>query len=404
VMRVNAMFQENGYYPGGISGHSTNSFPMIAMPWYDSLIDSEFYFTDSIDNYPSDRMIAISCPDSFGTQIEHLDYLNPHWAMIHDASNKVLEPEFRNFGMGQADVQFIPYWRNENYVKSIGQGLIASMWKRPNSIMIEVMNHGPDADGAQKARKMDMTLDLKALGVPAGIKPEQIRVREIERSRMILSRHMGLLPWVKALPVVNPDANQQNQYTLRPDVNPTIDPATGKIGGFEMGYHDQRYLVVTWDEAPIDPKLATNFSTKMLPLALEWGVNRAKQLTPSEMTKEVRADNGAFAIKAWQKPGSVLLCLKNTSDKAGTAKIDLDLVKLGVKVRPEKLWQEFTQLYDMEDRRAKPWNNPMVSNVAKDPTLQDNPAVGWAIFDGWANKLVVSLDPGDTRYLCIDKD
>ncbi len=84
--RVWALMQGNELYPGGISGHATNSICLRALPWTNAIIDSEYPMVDPIAVYPSDRMIAMSCPDAFGVTISHLGYMNPNWAAMHDAN------------------------------------------------------------------------------------------------------------------------------------------------------------------------------------------------------------------------------------------------------------------------------------------------------------------------------
>jgi hypothetical protein len=144
------------------------------VPWTDSILDSEYQMKDPIDTYPSDRMIAMSCPHAFGVKIDHLGPMNPDWATMHDAgmgyNGGVLNgPDFRHFGISRDDVEYVPYWRNGKIVKSIGQGMITSIWKRRGGAILEVMNYGPDAVGGEKTRPCAITLDLRALGVPAGI-------------------------------------------------------------------------------------------------------------------------------------------------------------------------------------------------------------------------------------------
>ena len=74
----------------------------------------------------------------------HLGFMNPNWATMHDANmgggdDPFNTPGFRHFGIAGDDVQFVPYWRNGGIVKHIGQGLLASIWKRPGKAILEVM-------------------------------------------------------------------------------------------------------------------------------------------------------------------------------------------------------------------------------------------------------------------------
>ena len=50
--RTWAMIQENGLYPGGVSGHSTNSISLKALPFADAILDSEYPMKDPIERLP----------------------------------------------------------------------------------------------------------------------------------------------------------------------------------------------------------------------------------------------------------------------------------------------------------------------------------------------------------------
>ena len=150
------MIQENGLYPGGVSGHATNSISLKALPFADAILDSEYPMKDPINVYPSERMIALSCPHNFGVNISHLGFMNPAWAAMHDAGMGGAQgsifwtSEFRHWGISREDVQFIPYWRNGQVVKELTKGLIVSLWKRPSAVALAVMNHGPDPAGQER--------------------------------------------------------------------------------------------------------------------------------------------------------------------------------------------------------------------------------------------------------------
>ena len=50
-----AMMQENGLYPGGVSGHATHGFSLKMLPFVDCILDSEYPMPDSIDVYHQRR-------------------------------------------------------------------------------------------------------------------------------------------------------------------------------------------------------------------------------------------------------------------------------------------------------------------------------------------------------------
>lgn len=345
--RTWAIMAENGLYPGGVSGHATNSIALRALPWTDAILDSEYPMKDPITVYPMDRMIAQSCPHSFGVNINHLGFMNPAWASLHDAGEGDsgipfnTEP-FRHFGIAANDVVFLPYWRNSDVVKPADSGVLASVWKRPGKAVIQVLNYGLDPEGQEKTRSAKLTLDLKALGVPAGVKPEQIRISEmLLNDGRLPSRYMKIFSWYDSLPE-NPRSKNDADPKVRPVSNPTIDLATGVIDGVELFYHDSRYLLVTWDEELKTVPEGLFSETDKLSV-LNWGLNRSgtKSLDANAVSALVKNSDPAVQVKAWTRPGTAMLLLTNTGAKELDAELTLDLDKLGVKV--PKIWNAYTQ-------------------------------------------------------------
>ena len=166
------MIAENDFYPGGVSGHATNSICLRALPWADAILDSEYPMQDPITAYTPDHMIASSCPHNFGVNISHLGFMNPDGPRCTTpawAGRRIFAtPEFRHFGIARDDVEFVGHWRNGKLVEQIGEGLLASIWKRPGAAIVEVLNYGLDPEDRQKTRQGDLTLNLAALGIPAG--------------------------------------------------------------------------------------------------------------------------------------------------------------------------------------------------------------------------------------------
>ena len=345
--RTWAIMAENGLYPGGVSGHATHSIPLRAIPFTDAILDSEYTMKDPITVYSKDAMIAMSCPHNFGVNINHLGFMNPAWSSLHDASEGSsgipfnTEP-FRHFGIAADDVEFLPYWRNGNAIKPADPGILASAWKRPGKLVIQVLNYGLDPEGQERTRSAKMTLDLKALGVPAGVKPAQIRISEmILKDGRLPGRYMKIFNWYHALPE-NPRSKNDADPKVRPASNPTIDLAAGVIDGVELFYHDSRYLLVTWDEE-LKTVPEGLFSETDKFRALNWGLNRfgTKFLDANAVSAVLKNSDPAVQVKAWTGPGTAMLLLTNTGAKDLDAELTLDLDKLGVKV--PKIWNAYTQ-------------------------------------------------------------
>jgi hypothetical protein len=397
--RSAAMMQENGLYPAGISGHATNAIPLAALPFADAILDSEFPMKDPIAVFPSDRMIALSCPHNFGSNINHLGYMNPDWAAFHDAGmggdhGSVFDrPGWRHWGIGRGDVQFIPYWRNRGVVKKLDSGLISSLWKRPRSVIIGVMNYGLDPAGAQRTRAVHMQLDLAALGVPKNIPSSQIRLRELEPNAVYGTvygeKYVEQFDWYRKLPGTPLPDDKTKTEKRRPPAAPRFDATTGTLSGFDVFYHDQRYFVLSWDDKPVAPP--EYFKGDVRDAVLQWGFGRAR-----DAGRLVKTDKGGLQVSAWQRDHSVLLRISNPGDRDEVGFFTLDLEALGVKVTKDEIWEHFTQLYALDGGPAQEvyW-----------PSIEDQPA-RWnktASFDGWSGKLVVFVPKGGTRVLSVDK-
>jgi hypothetical protein len=344
--RVWALAQENDLYPGAVSGHATNSICLRALPFADAILDSEYPMQDPITVYPPDRMIAGSYAETFGVKIDHLGFMNPHWAAMHDSGmggggGMLTTPEFRHFGITREDVKFVPYWRNGSVVRNIAPGLKTSIWRRPGAAIIAVMNYGLDPEGQEKTRNCDITLNLAALGIPAGAKGEMVRVRDLFDKPQVVDGHLKSYQWYNDIPVTEvPGGYPGQKDKVSMPVKPALDLKTGKISGFGINYHEVRYILVTWDETPINDKAWKSIvSPDQRSSALEWGINTASMLTSADTARVVKADG--VKVTVWKQPGTVMLRVANPSDKQIDVTLTVDQAKLGVKVK--KLWEQFVQ-------------------------------------------------------------
>ncbi len=393
--RVWALMQETGQYPGGVSGHATNSICLKALPFSDSILDSEYPMKDPISVYPSNRMIAGSCSHNFGVNISHLGFMNPTWPSMHDAvmgggQGSVFNHQaFKHWGISRPDIFFIPYWRNQHVVKEISPGLLLSMWKRPGSAVLAVCNYGPDEEGKEKTRPFRAKLDLKALGIPAGLSGERLRVRQLFNNPAQY-RYLGHLKWYEELPGEADEAkkHEHNRQKVVPPLDPKLDPATGVLDGFSVFYHDVRYLVLHWEDQPInDAAWKALFAGDVRRAVLDWGINAAKPLPGFE----------AKGALAWQRPRSVLFHVTNTAGdekKQAFVKLDLDLARLGIKA--EKLWRDFTSIVPLDGGPAE--------NIVDAPKENDGRlSRGAVLFNGWTGTVWLSLRTGESRTFTIDR-
>ncbi len=402
--RTYAMMLENGLWPTGVSGHCTNTVPLVVLPFSDALLDSEFPMKDPINVYPSDRMIALSCPENFGCNINHLGFMNPDWAAFHDAGmggghgSAFDRAEWRNWGIARADVQFVPYWRNGQVVRRIGNGLIASIWKRPGSAIIGVMNYGLDAEGFEKTRPAELVLDLAALGVPANATAAQVRIRDIAPGQRYDGRRVNQFKWYDALPGTPAPWDPKEIWKDRPKIAPQLDRTTGSLTGFDIFYHDQYYLVLSWDEKPVAADAwAADFPGDLRTAVLDWGIATAQPLDVKALAESAVVEKGGVTVQVWKRPGSVLLKLTNPGKANAIAHLKLDLAKLGVQVTEKNLWNEFTQIFALDGGGV---DNVYWPAIEKEEYRW---ARGNLCFDGGSGKLVGLIPAGKPRVVCIDK-
>jgi len=401
-IRANALMQDNGLYPTGISGHATQTIPLIALPFSDAILDSEFPMDDPIDVYPSARMIALSHPQTFGCNINHLGFMNPDWAGMHDAGmggghGSVFDrAAWRNWGIERDDVEFVPYWRNGHAVRRIGDGLICSMWKRPGSIILGILNYGPDKKGYEKSRPAELTLDLTALGVPQDARHEMVRVRELAGGQMYSEKYYDQLKWYQDLPGTPNKYNKSRIEKFRQKVQPQLDLSTGALTGFDVQYHDIHYVVIHWEQQPISDGAWAAELADYRGRALDWGINTATDISG---TGTVKTATDGFQLRAWQKSGSVMVLITNDSDKKNVVEVDIDLDALGLRIARDKIWHDFTSIFSLDGGAVRNvlWNEEYQKKRRHEYTR------GGLVYDGHVGKVVGMIPPGTSRLICVDK-
>lgn len=397
--RVYAMMQENDAYPGGVSGHATNSFCLKAMPFADAQLDSEFPMEDSVTVYPKDRMIAMSCPHNFGTNVSHLGELDPHWAAMHDAGAggsgyPFSAPEFRRWGITAGDVEFLPYWDNE-VVEEITPGLMATMWKRPGSVVVEVFNYGePDEDDEeQPTRTLEATLDLDALGIPESAR-DSLRVHEFMRHRLngqvMIHERYEQFKWYREL---DTEMHPWNKGKLYPDLRePELDPQSGQLSGIDVWYHFSRYIEIEWDDMPAEEAPGIElFDEDQRDRVLDWGIarNGTSMLSAEAVDEAVSGGDGVIDAQIWTRDGTALLRLTNTSDEEQEMTLTVDQETLGVK---PVLFEDFLTVTGA--RTVTSFDKPKIKSAYKK---------GTALYDGWTGELKAKFAPGETRLITLDR-
>jgi hypothetical protein len=248
------------------------------------------------------------------------------------------------------------------------------------------MNYG--SDPAQPKRPAKLVLDLAALGVPAdAIRAggDRVRIRQFMNPEVHL-RYLETHPWAKAA-----------QGKPLPPIQPTLELASGTIGGFDIDYHDVKLLAIDWEEKPLDAAwapLAANESVRRE--LLTWGINGATRLPAAEAAKLLQVDNQALKVEAWKRPGdpsgrgaSVLLRLSAADGQAAAGTLKLDLKGLGVDVR--KVWSEFTSVVALDGQPVQNRERPDQKHEA---------AIS---FNAYTGDLTYSVPSGQSRIISIDR-
>lgn len=398
--RSYAMIQENNLWPGGISGHATHSISLKALPFADAILDSEYPMKDPIDAYTSDYMIALSCPHNFGVNISHLGFMNPVWPAMHDAGmggghgGVFGLPEMLRWGVTREDVAFVPYWRNEGVVKEAAPGLLVSVWKRPGSALVGILNYGLDPEGGEKERQGRVRLDLAALGVPADAIArggERVRVRHLW-SNDLEARYYGHLAAWEDRPEIGRAQDPKQVKRSQPPCTPRLDPKTGVVDGFPVFYHAARFVTLDWEEQPV-----ADASWKDLPAdrtaLLDWGINTARELTPAEVAQAFDVPAGT-QVRAWRRahaPG-VLVAVKNAAagPTRGTLRLDRDALGLAI----GQVWADFVSVVALDGMPAR--------NYEREDTFARIGADGVS-YNGWTGEAALDLSAGATRVFAVER-
>lgn len=401
-LRASALMEDNGIFPYGISGHATNTIPLIALPFSDAILDSEFPMKDPITVFPSDRMIALSCPENFGCNINHLGFMNPAWAAMHDAGmggghGSVFDgAKWRNWGIEREDVTFIPYWRNRHVVRRIGDGLLCSLWDRPGSVILGIMNYGLDKEGFEQTRQGELVLDLAALGIPQDTQPERVRLRVLNGGAQYPRKFVTHFKWYEELPGTPAKYNKKRILKFRPEIEPQLDLATGALTGFDIHYHDQYFIAIHWDDGKVDDAAWKDDIAQMRAAALNWGIGTAEEITAAGL---VTSQTDGFAVRAWQKPHSTMVLLTCTAEKAAMANLTLDIDALGLRVTEDKLWNDFTSVFALGGGGMK---NVVLTDEYKEKRKHEFTR-GDLVYDGHTGTVIGLMQPGEKRLFCVDK-
>ncbi len=198
MMRLRADMADCGLLPGALTGHSTNSYPLVAFPWMDAVLDGEWAEIkdttplDWVDQYSLARMRAMSVSDTWGVQISWMNLFHVSdqarmaslfrsfmdYQRLHDTwtgqDGRVPPEPVLEWGLNDARVQYVPYWRN-TLVTSPDKDVLISLWRLPDRVLLLAFNN----DGKQ-VKDVKLKVDLQGLGLNTSYSGEgAISAREL---------------------------------------------------------------------------------------------------------------------------------------------------------------------------------------------------------------------------------
>jgi len=334
-MRLYALQEEAGLYPGANGSHSTNAYVPVAMPWLDAVLDGERNYDlastplDWVDNMPIDRMRSMSIPQSWGVAIcwmanydsedkEAIDAakrVQGQWVWMHDSWRNPYIPQLPvmpdpvlNWGVNDVETVYHPYWRN-SHVSSPDDDVLVSLWLMPGRAMLGVFNYNKD-----ESKDVRLEVDLQALG----LSPHQTTARTL---------------WVEST----------GRATLE-----------AKTGALQVESLPGHRLILIGLDSPVYKEL----ERAVMALPAEVGQGRellsamtgfglvdaeAVRFAPGD-APGVKSDD-TIDVAMWRLPDRVMLTVRNDSDDTRDAVLQVDLDALGL--APQLPWQEFVRIRDL---------------------------------------------------------
>ncbi len=318
-MRVFAMMNDRGCMPRGFTGHSSNDYPMMLLPWMEVLLDGEFNHVgpgtpfEWIDGITAARLRSMCIPGTWGTPFDWLIKIHAGpewpegyrqadsawgWLRLHD--NWFGRPDYAYWawGLGREDVQFLPYWRSSEVAKANDPRLKASLWRHGDGVMAMVYND----DKTGGVEKVGVDLDLKALGL-----------LPLKGEKLFFAKLGG-----------------------ETEGAPVLDLKSGRLSGF--GLKPRKWTTVTVEKAPVKDSLPIDGlhawgAAKPDPdVFWRWGAGRTDAQFVPHTQADARVKSAAADVKVsfWQRPDRILLLIRNDGAAKQTLDVTVDLVKFGI--------------------------------------------------------------------------
>lgn len=347
-MRVFAMMTDLGCMPNGITGHSTNAYPMPVLPWLEILLDGEFnHVKDSstfewIDGISPARIRSMNLPSNWGLPFAWLIKLQIEknkdeqarqmdsakgWLRLHDNWYSASEYPYWAWGLGRPEVSYIPYWRTADIAQANNTDLRVSLWRHDEGVMALIYNDDKTkiADGVQ------VRLDLAKFGLG------KLAVGE----KLVFTILEG-----------------------KPDGQPVFD-GKSYISGFNL--KARKWVAVGITKVQTLPQLPFTGSLALDGLdpdsLWQWGLGKPDVRQEDGL---LQVDGSGLRTLVYQRPDRLLVLALNTDVAEKSLKATVDMKKAGM-----------LPINPIQNRIG--WQVLQAHNVAGDPKrgpLSFNPATG----------------------------
>ncbi|HEY3325021.1 MAG TPA: glycoside hydrolase domain-containing protein [Planctomycetota bacterium] len=355
MMRLYALMYDHQLMPGSNVAHSTNSFPLVAFPWMDAVLDGEWAeITDAtprdwVDFYAVERMRPMAIAENFGTVISWMSLFHVKdkerekrlfrgfmdYQRLHDTwtgqDGRFPPQAVLDFGVNDERLQYVPYWRNTAFVTDDKEVLV-SQWRLPDRVLLMVFNNNREQ---KKEVKLSVIMN-EAFG-------------EATRPLEVTARELG--------------------ECGDPEVTFDKDRHVLAVPGLES--HTARYVGLRRDmqhdnTAPVVPEEV-----------LDWGLHSPSMHWEVGAHPGIKCDDHDVSIKALSAVDRVLLFVETKAEKTKDVTLSIDLDALGL--LPKLPWQEFV--------RVRTFGPPKIPEAS---------------LDFYARKLIIpKLDPRSVRLIGV---
>lgn len=379
--RLYSLQDQHGLNPGCTGCHSTNSYMLCALPWLSAVLDGERSWNldaserDWIDFYPKERMRAMSVPHTWGVGIcwmSNFDSEDPakineykcrmaEYVWMFDMwKNPYMHPAYHmksmpctilDWGLNDDTVTYHPYWRNP-YARTPHKNVLVSLWRIPDEadgrVIVGIFNY------SDERKNLRVNVDLEKLGLAGRSLVVRDLYKDYAESRAATRRGKGQF--------IGPHLSK-----LGSDVR--FNPRKGTLRIKDLGTHRGRFIGIGAETSKARRRAMAHFphwaDTAALGKLSDLGFFRPDtRYMSGDETDAVMWDVEGLEVTLWALPHRVFFAVHNNGEEWVDCRLKLDLDRLGL--RPEKKWQQFLRVRDLEKEAAVNWSANNLLNYYKE--------------------------------------